>query len=377
MKTEQLYYIDSYKKDVDATVIALSKKGVILDKTIAYPEGGGQSGDRGLLNEIPFSDTIKECDEIVHITDPSLFSVGDKVHLTLDWTHRYAYMQQHTAQHMLSGLMYTLEGIGTLSVHQGEDILTIETDRSYIDEDTLLFIEDSANRAINENHEVSYLLVSHQEAEKMNLRRTIKVSGDVRLVKIEGVDIIACGGVHVSHTGEVGLINYVSSESIRGHVRTLWRCANRATRARRECERAVKETGAVLSANVTTLKAKAAALIEENKNLAYKLRECERENASYILKNAKVEGVHILTSNLPLSAFQELFEESDRFFITSKASGHLEWLLYADEETFASFKSYFKELSIKGGGRGHLFKGSMLEDRYNEILKIVEDIINE
>ncbi len=368
MSTVKQYYIDPYQKETEAVITAVTPKGIILDRTIAYPEGGGQPGDKGFINQVPFSDTQKEGEDILHIMDSSAFSIGDKVTLTLDWKHRYDYMKQHTAQHMLSGVLFSAFGIGTLSVHQGEDILTIETDRMDIDDKTLLEAEDMVNKAICENHRVSYLEVSHKEAEELGLRRSIKVEGDVRLVKIEGVDIIACGGLHTASTGEAGCVNYVSSESIRGHVRTIWRVGDRARNARRLAEREVREASALLSAHEGELASAVSKMVESDKLLKAERRELERSVASYLVSL----GDSIITSPIPLTEYKEAVGEKP-FFATYDKGDAVSWFFHIDDEIFNSLKPAFKELGIKGGGRGGCFQGVCEKRVLDKLLALVKE----
>lgn len=377
MVTEKYFYVEPYLKALDAKVVAIMDKGLVLDVSIAYPEGGGQPGDRGSINGIPFTDTQKEGDAILHVMNTASFSVGDSVHLTLDWSHRYEYMQQHTAQHMLSGIMYTSEKIGTLSVHQGEDILTIETDRADISEETLFKIEDKVNRAICENHSVAYLEVSHTEAEAMGLRRSIKVSGDVRLVKIDTVDIIACGGIHTATTGEVGIVNYVGSELIRGHVRTMWRTGARAVRARRLNERAVHDTGALLSAPAERLSLAAERLISENKELSFHIRQLERQLAASEISSARSNKECVISTEIPLPSFQDAFTEGDAFIVIKDNGKMLSYLVYADEDVFMRFKTSAIGLGLKGGGRGHLFQGAAPAENKDKLIKAFQEVLCE
>ncbi len=372
MSTIKQYYIDPYQKEVEATVVAITPKGLILDRTVAYPEGGGQPGDCGVINGTPFSDTQKEGEDgILHIMDTSAFQVGDKVTLFLDWKHRYDYMKQHTAQHMLSGILFSSFGIGTLSVHQGEDILTIETDRMDIEESTLLEAEDLVNKAICENHKVSYLEVSHKEAEELGLRRSIKVDGDVRLVKIEDVDIIACGGLHTAFTGEVGCVNYVSSESIRGHLRTIWRVGDRAKRARRLAEKEVREASALLSAHEGELASSVAKLVESDKTLKAERREMERSIASYLVSLDR----RIFSSPIPLTEYKEAVGEKP-FFVTYAKGESISWFFHIDDESFASLRPAFKELGVKGGGRGGCFQGMCEKKVLDKLLALVKETMN-
>lgn len=345
------YYEEPYLRELDARVVRISERGVVLSETIAYPEGGGQPGDRGTLDGTPFTDTIKEGDEVLHVTSGH-FNVGDSVHIVIDWPHRYFYMKMHTCQHLLSGLMFSLYGIGTVAVHQGEDILTIETDRSEIGEETLLEIESAAIKAICENHEVHYLELSHEEAEKLGLRRSIKVEGDVRLVKIEGVDLIACGGLHVASTGEIGEVSYAGSETIRGHVRTIWRCAESARGHRRAESAAMKQISTLFSAKSPEEAARCArAQVEEVKELGSRIRGLERKEAAHLIASSG----SVIRCDLPLSAFQNL--PCGRIVISS-SGGKVTWLASMDEEKFKLFRSKFGILGLKGGGRGGSYQGS-------------------
>ena len=213
---EKLYYQDPYLTKITCTVKAVSHTDkateVRTDKTIFYPESGGQPGDRGTLGQYRVLDTRKADDgDSILILDPSSeVKEGDVLELVLDWDHRYKFMVIHAAQHMLSGLLFTMFGIGTVAVHQGEEYLTIETDKSAIDEKVIDELILAANEKIRENHSIIYHEMSHKDAEALGLRRSIKVEGDVRIVEIKDVDRIACGGIHASRTGELSAVLVMS-----------------------------------------------------------------------------------------------------------------------------------------------------------------------
>lgn len=228
---------------------------VIFDRTIFYPEGGGQPGDRGWIElgdrRLEVIDVQKLHNNVVHggddpaageDTDGGLgivpvhfvgcpvgeISPGDQVRLILDWNHRYFFMQQHTAQHLLSGLLHSMFNIGTVSVHLGSEELTIEVSEPEVDDEKLMRLEDAANDAILEGLPVTGVFMPHDEAERLGLRREIKVSTDVRVVRIGEVDSIACGGIHVSRTSECRIILYQGQERIRGNVRLIFRAGSSA-----------------------------------------------------------------------------------------------------------------------------------------------------
>jgi len=199
-------------------------------------------------------DTQKtDAHEILHIVENPTFRKGDVVHISLDWEHRYFYMQEHTAQHAISGTLFTKFSIGTVAVHEGEDILTVETDHERIEESVCFELEDEVNKIIREGHPVFYEVKNHEAAERMGLRRSIKVEGDVRLVVIEGVDVIACGGLHVANTREITLVQYIGQEMIRSHVRLIFRVAGNAVREIRHNRMLVRQMCALHSAQPENL----------------------------------------------------------------------------------------------------------------------------
>jgi len=369
---EQHYYDEPYLREYDSRVAEVTEKGLVLEATIAYAEGGGQPGDRGCINGVPFTNTIHEGEHILHLMDASSFSKGDEVRIVLDWKHRYEYMQQHTAQHLLSGLMFSKFGIGTLAVHQGEDILTIETDREDIPEETLYQIEDEANRAICENHRVYYLELSHTEAEALGMRRSIKVEGDVRVVVIEDVDRIACGGLHTGTTGEIGEISYAGAEQIRGHVRTIWRTAERARNERRANAQTIKELSKQLSSPRDGLVSSVSALSEQISNLKYQLVRMEKS----IAESTLAKGEKVFLSAVPLSSYQDI--TVDRSYAALYQNGDkLNWLVRTENpEVFRNFRAHFAQVGAKGGGRGPLYQGSASLEKLDELRNLLGELID-
>ncbi|MDZ7794770.1 MAG: alanyl-tRNA editing protein [Spirochaetia bacterium] len=137
-------------------------------------------------------------------------------------------MQQHTGQHILSGVMYRRFGYNTVAIHQGEDFTTIELDIEDISKEDIEEIETAAMELINRNLPMRTRWVKDSDLEKYDLRRQPKVSGDIRLVQLDTYDAVACGGIHTVTTGEVKLLKHISTEKIRGRVRLYWKIGERA-----------------------------------------------------------------------------------------------------------------------------------------------------
>ena len=353
--TTQAYYDDPYRREDEAIVTAVLPEGLVLDSTIFYPEGGGQRGDRGLVDGHEVLDTKQIGQDIVHIMDDtSSFSVGQRVHLSLDWPARYRLMQAHTAQHMIAGLFHSMAGIGTVAIHLADDFLTVELDCAQLPLETIYSVEDRLNREILASRVVSACVVEHEEAERLGLRRSIKVQGPVRLVTIEGVDIIACGGLHVARTDEIGTISYAGSEKLRGHVRTIWHYGENAVALRRSEHETLARAGQVLSCPPLDVADAALALQQQVKGLSGELRAKDEMIASLLLE----KGGGLIMSPVPTAAFQKLCREEGSFLVLHEEGGRTFWLLNGDEEQFRAFKEACASCGLKGGGRGRLYQGS-------------------
>ncbi|MBP1586055.1 MAG: alanyl-tRNA editing protein, partial [Lachnospiraceae bacterium] len=155
MTTEKLFYDDAYLQEFDAEVLSCNsgEKGsflIILDRTAFYPEGGGQPGDRGRIGDAQVLDTIEKNGEILHVCS-SAISPGTKVRCGIDWARRLDHMQQHTGEHIISGMICSELHCDNVGFHMGEDTVTIDYS-AYADMDRILEIEAKANRYILEDH---------------------------------------------------------------------------------------------------------------------------------------------------------------------------------------------------------------------------------
>ncbi len=399
--TQTLYYEDTYADQADARVLEVRPHGkqsaIILDRTVCYPEGGGQSGDRGMIANEPLLDTIHGDDgEILHIVAaPTALKAGMDVHVTIDWEHRYHYMCQHTAQHLISATLFSAFGIGTVSVHQGEDVLTVETDRSDIPMQTLLEVERLVNHAICENVPVSYKETSHEEAQAIGLRRSIKVEGDVRLVTIEGHDIIACGGIHVAHSGEAGLVLLVGTEMIRSHVRTIWKTGAQAMRTIHQDRDVVTQVGAILSAQSHEIVAGVQRISQNLVDMKARYENVASRLASALLLQAvslsKNEGgVHIVAldateqPDVPMKAFAEHAPslQDVALCVIQRSEGRTAWMVVlVGAATHVHFDDVRSRLLVphaaKGGGKAPVWQGIVPTEVGSEFLHAFEETVKE
>ncbi|HTO23224.1 MAG TPA: alanyl-tRNA editing protein [Spirochaetia bacterium] len=222
--TEKLYYADPGMLEFDAAVVraaALPGGGceVVLDRTCFYPGGGGQPADKGTLGGAAVVE-VRETDDgdVVHVLERPI--PGGRASGAVDAARRLDFMAQHTGEHILAQALLQAGGLHTVSVHFGDDDTTIEVKADSIDDAVLAEAERISNRVIRENRRVLVHQVDRSEASRFALRRAPPAEETrLRIVEVEGFDLVGCSGVHARSTGEVFLIKAVSQEKIRGRVR--------------------------------------------------------------------------------------------------------------------------------------------------------------
>jgi alanyl-tRNA synthetase len=227
--TERLYYDDAYRFAFDARVLSTRRgpKGweTTIDRTCFYPGGGGQPEDRGTLAGRAVIALEERDDDIVHVLDGEpvgvevAAGVGSVVHGEIDAVRRLDFMAQHTGEHLLSQCLLAAGALATVSVHFGEDTTTIELAADAAPEAVLADAERRANAVARENRKVITRELDRAEALKLSLRRAPPEGERLRIVEIEGIDRVACGGVHVASTGAIAPVKIAGVERIRGRVR--------------------------------------------------------------------------------------------------------------------------------------------------------------
>lgn len=228
--TEKLYYSDGHLSRFTARVTSCEKEdgvwAVKLDRSAFFPGGGGQEADEGVLSDMKLLGLREEGEDIVHLT-PAPLEPGALVEGRIDWPLRFSRMQGHSGEHILSGTVHRLFGYDNVGFHMGEEAITIDFSGELSRED-LSRAELEANRAIWRDVPVRTLLPTPGELAAMDYRSKKELTGQVRIVKIEGVDLCACCAPHVSHSGEVGLLKIIDSMRHRGGTRLTLLCGEAA-----------------------------------------------------------------------------------------------------------------------------------------------------
>ena len=232
METEKLYYQDPYQTTFTARVLTCepSKTSylVTLDRTAFYPEGGGQPADHGTLGGVAVTD-VHEKDGVVFHTCGAPVEIGTEVEGAIDWPRRFDHMQQHSGEHILSGLLCALYDCSNVGFHLGADTVTIDYDRELTWEQ-VLEAEKQANETIWTNTPAEITFPTPEALASLDYRSKKELTGQVRIVSFPGADCCACCGTHVARAGEVGLIKVLSCQKFREGVRLEILCGQRAYR---------------------------------------------------------------------------------------------------------------------------------------------------
>ena len=302
--TEKLFYEDSHMVTFSATVVSCEQSGevyeVVLDRTAFFPEGGGQYADTGRLDDAKVTDVQEKAGIIYHKTNQSL-EIGKTVQGTIDWEERFSKMQQHSGEHIVSGIVHAVYGYDNVGFHMGKDAITMDFNGS-ISKEELKVIERKANEAVVKNLDIKVLYPAKEELETVAYRSKIEIEGQVRIVEIPGYDVCACCAPHVKKTGEIGLIKLLNVQNYKGGVRISMLCGFRALQDYEQKAESVKNISVLLSApeeevfsEVTRLKqeissGKAKVSQLQQKLLVYKVEQIPQSQKVVVWFEEELEG---------------------------------------------------------------------------------------
>ena len=281
--TERLYYTDSYLREFDADVVETlthdGKPAVVLDRTAFYPTSGGQPFDVGTLGGVRVIDVIDTDDgRVLHVLDGPL--PGGRAAGQVEWSRRFDHMQQHTGQHVLSAAFARIANARTESFHLSAGHATIDLARE-LTAGEIAKAEAEANRIVWEDRPIAIRYVSAGEAASLGLRKESKRDGTLRLIDVEGFDLSACGGTHVSRTGAIGVIVVAATERVRGGSRITFLCGGRALAGYRALRDAVAGSVKALSVLPADLPAAIERLQNEGRELRKQIRDFQEKQAAH------------------------------------------------------------------------------------------------
>lgn len=368
--TEKLYDIDSHLKCFEATVLECfecdSKFKILLDKTAFFPEGGGQPADRGTLDGIEVLDVREETDGIYHYTKTPL-EVGSAVKGELCWECRYDRMQNHSGEHIISGIVHRLYGYENVGFHLSDSTVTLDFDGELTSEQ-LTFVERLANEVVWRNAEFRTYYPTKEELEKLQYRSKKEIDGDIRIVEIEDCDMCACCAPHVKSAGEIGIIKMLDTERVRGGIRIYIKCGMRALK---DYDERYKN-----EATVSGLMAvKQNEIVEGVKSLYSQINELKNTNTdlkkrfiSMLINSADVGDRALFEKGLDVRELQLLSDGLHRRFgdirgAFSESDGGYSFAICGEENVLNSlFTDFRKEFNVRGGGRNGMVQGTVNGD---------------
>lgn len=316
---EKLYYIDQYIKEFTAEIEEIiekdSKFHVLLDKTAFFPGGGGQPCDLGVIGDHEVLDVYEEEGNVYHVLSKKPIKIH-KVKCRIDWKRRFDYMQQHLAQHTLSGCFFKLFNHNTAGIHLGKDISTIDI-VGELTEEQIREAEVYANDMIGEGLKVEFLFPEKRELKKMGLRRDLpKTNEKIRVVKIENLDINACCGIHPENTIELQCIKLKRAEKHKGNTRIEFLAGRRAINDYFVKDDFSKKICKFLSCNENEAVNSIKNLNDEVKNLINKNKSLSLEISEYKGKEL-IDNAEKINS---ISVIKEIYEDEDVKYVSKLSS---------------------------------------------------------
>ena len=375
--TEKLFYRDSHLTEFEAKVLSCEpvnpdilpghsgEYAAELDRTAFFPEGGGQYADTGVLGGVRVTDVQEKDGRILHLLEGPL-EPGTCVSGRIDWEERFMKMQQHSGEHIVSGLVHSAFGYNNVGFHLGSEDCTMDFDGE-LSKEQLVHIEQEANRAVWKNLKIQALYPSAEELARMEYRSKIEIEGQVRIIVVPGYDVCACCAPHVSYTGEIGLIKLTHVQRYKGGARVTMLCGVRALQDYEVKQEQAGEISALLCAKENEIAESVRHLRDEADNLKYELGEKEKKllavKAEMIPKDGKpvciftedIEGDSMrLLMNLVLEAghnvcavFHGNDSEGYRYVIGSRTQNMRELV----KEFNAAFDG-------RGGGKPEMVQGT-------------------
>ena len=365
---KKLFYEDCHLTRFSARVTGCEKSEtgylVTLDATAFYPEGGGQACDIGTLGGVRVLDVREKDGRILHLCDGPL-TVDDTVEGEIDWARRFDLMQQHTGEHILSGLINARFGYHNTGFHVGADVMEVDFDGP-ISPEELAELEQKANEAIWRNLRVKCWIPDPEELETVVYRTKRALPWPVRIVQVGDVDSCACCGIHVASTGEVGLIKILSCVTLRGGVRLEMVCGSRAYRYMTEIfnqNRTVSQTfsAKILETGEAARKAQDALAKEK-----FRVAELQKQVFTFVAEGyAGQQDVLHFASNLEPAQVRELADRISRIIsgfvavFSENAGGFSYCLATRNGDLRALGKAMTDALRGRGGGKPNFQQGNV------------------
>lgn len=372
--TEKLYDLDSYVTEFDCKVISLYSDErftyIETDRTAFFPEGGGQTSDRGVLGDV-YVENVQIIDgKIVHIVENNAenvekLSVGAKIFGKIDLNKRFSDMQQHTGEHIFSGIVHSLFGFDNVGFHLSADSVTVDFNGELSDDD-ICKVQNLVNKAIWKDIEIKVSYPTKEELSTLSYRSKKEIDGELRIVEIPGVDICACCAPHVKRTGEVGFFRIIKSERHRGGMRFFILCGERAMLDAREKLLQNYLVSNLLVAKETETFAAVGRLFEERATLSAEVAALKKELSALKAKSVESgEKIVVISETEDMNEARQLADKlsdkAEKFaaVLFGKRCERYVIISKTEFDLAALCRKLNTGFSGRGGGRGGIVQGSL------------------
>ena len=391
--TEKVYDRDSYIYEFDASVTDCVRRDdgsyeLILDRTAFFPEGGGQEADCGIImnmeddsEPVEVADVqIDENDIIRHKVD-KFFNKGTRVHGIIDFEKRFDRMQQHTGEHIFSGIAHKYFGCENVGFHLSDGSVTLDLNEKLTAEN-IASIEKKANVAIRQNIEVIAEYPDDIKLHKMGFRRKDGISGAIRVVSIGKVDSCACCAPHLKRTGEVMMLKVQSVINYKEGVRVTILCGNRALRQYNEYAEALGKMSHTLSVKPMEVADALNKLIEEKNDLIIAMKDKERQLLDFKIANLAdsdknaclfVENIDKFVMRSKVNELSKKRSGYNAVFDGNDRDGYSFIIGSSDKDTRNALEALKEKFDTKGGGKSEMVQGSVIASE-EDIKKIFADL---
>lgn len=380
--TIKLYEKDSYIKDFSATVLSCEEKddfySVVLDQTAFFPEGGGQAADTGKIGDANVLDVQIKDDIAYHKTDKAL-KVGTTVICEIDWEIRFSRMQNHSAEHLVSGIIHNLYGYNNVGFHLNDRLVTLDCDGALTEED-IKKIEIEANKAIYANKKINILFPLADELSKYDYRSKLDITENVRLIEIEDYDLCACCAPHVAHTGEIGVIKILGFMPYKKGTRIEMVAGLLAFNDYSGLHNSTKSIMNLLSAKREDIFIATEKIYNELNSVKYENKKLTAELALLQMKQYRIpDGVCAFVNNASYDELRNcsntLIEEFDYCYAFSNTDG--DNYIYTVASKANNVREKVQKLNQafngKGGGRDFYAQGKIIAKSKEKILNYFGD----
>ena len=381
MKTEMAYSRKGYQKSIEAKVIDCikSKKGydIQLEDTCFYPEGGGQPADKGILDGQEVCN-VQEKDGIIYHTVKNSIAIGTIIKGEIDWEYRFDFMQNHTAEHIVSGLAYRKYGAHNVGFHMGKEFITLDFDKK-LSQEEVTTLELCTNEAIIQNKAINIYYPTKEELQKLDYRSKKSLEGMIRIVEVPEYDICACCGIHTKTTGEIGCVKILSTDHYKGGIRLYMIAGKRAFYDYDEKSKNADSISHLLSVPVKDIVKAVEKLKKEKDTLQWQINLLEKEKLEQIASNIKENKTIVLFENVSnTKALQHfasmLCQKAEVVAVFSGDETGYRYILMSQKKDMQALKQQLSEkFACNGGGSKEMVQGK-IQVKKEDIMDFFKEI---